>query len=381
MVLNQLDSVRPNTLKHIGVIGIKGLPSKGGAERVAEAIIDRALREGYKVTVYCKNSNHTNYSFPNNLRLIWIRDFKGKHLNAFLYGLFSAVHALVLGRYDLIHLHCADFGYLVPLLRLRFKVLGTSHGAEYNRDKWGRFAKMALKFFEILFVKYVHVCTSVSKSLADYYLSRYRKPIFYIPNGIHFNEGRTKLRIDELKDYNLNPNGYMLFCAGRIIPSKGCDILLKANQKIEGEVPLVIIGKVDDIEYKKYLNSLFKNNVRFIDFIASKEKLFNVIGGCKFFIFPSTYEAMSMMLLEVALLKKGIICSDIPENRETISEYALYFKSGDSGDLAEKIRYAIHHEEDMNFLGEKAYKWVIENRNWEDLNYQYIKLYKMLIEE
>ena len=41
----------------IAYIGIKGLPAKGGVERVVEAIVDR-LREKNELTVYC-NSRYT----------------------------------------------------------------------------------------------------------------------------------------------------------------------------------------------------------------------------------------------------------------------------------------------------------------------------------
>lgn len=160
-------------------MGIKGLPSKGGGERVAEAIIRRAIDENFKVYVYGKKSYCEKFNNLDNLKLILIRNLQGKHLSAFSYGIFSAFHALLFGKYDLVHLHYADFGYVVPLLRLRFKVIGTSHGAEYHRDKWGNLAKVCFRLFEIQFVKFTNISTSVALALAGYYREKYRRKILY----------------------------------------------------------------------------------------------------------------------------------------------------------------------------------------------------------
>ncbi|OGL43402.1 MAG: hypothetical protein A2042_07430 [Candidatus Schekmanbacteria bacterium GWA2_38_11] len=370
--------IKSQPKKHIAVIGAKGLPSKGGGERVAEAIIKKALTKGFKVSVYGKRDYCGDYSTHNNLELILISDLKGKHLSAFSFGFFSTIHALLFGKYDLIHLHYADFGYLAPLLRLRFKVIGTSHGAEYNRDKWSRIAKLCFKLFEILFVKYVNVCTTVSKTLAEHYAKKYNKNVLFIPNGVDFDSINFSSN-ESYKNNRFPFDKYILFCAGRIIQSKGCDILLKANRQLGLKVPLVIIGdKESDLSYKQYLESLAEPNVVFINFIKSKEDLFEIILQCKFFIFPSTYEAMSMMLLEVASLKKGVICSDIPENRDAIGKNAIYFKSGDSNSLAEKLLYALEHEDEINTLGQKAFDWVRINRNWDKITETYIDLYKSI---
>lgn len=363
--------------KHIAVMGIKGLPAKGGGERVAEAIINKALKNNFKVSVYAKKSYFENIDIPDNLEIILIKDLKGKRLNAFSFGLFSALHALFFGSYDLIHLHYADFGYIVPILKLRYKVIGTSHGAEYHRDKWDKLAKLCFKIFEAPFVRYSDICTSVSKPLAEYYGKKYGKKIHYIPNGIYLNNTLHDVNGATLKKYNIPSQQYILFCAGRIIPSKGCDLLLQANRNLKLEVPLVIIGDLSDSKaYKDYLMDLAEPNVVFIDFISSKEELFEIIAQCRFFVFPSTYEAMSMMLLEVASLKKGIVCSDLEENFEAIGENAIYFKSGEVDSLTEKIRNALENQDKMEELGGRAFHWVTQNRNWEGITESYLTLYK-----
>jgi glycosyltransferase involved in cell wall biosynthesis len=363
----------PYPKKHLAVMGIKGLPAQGGGERVAEAIIDAALANGYRVTLYAKKSYLQKDILPKNLKVVSIYDLPGKHLNAFSFGMLSALHALFCRNFDFIHLHCADFGYIVPLLRLRYKVIGTSHGAEYHRDKWGRIAKWCFQLFEIPFVRLTNVCTSVSKSLAEYYSQKYGKDVLYIPNGINPYQAQGA---NVSGKYSLPPD-YILFCAGRIIPSKGCDLLLEANRRLGLKVPVVVIGDMySDAAYKKHLLDLAEPNVIFLDFISSKDELFELIRNCRFFVFPSSYEAMSMILLEVASLKKAIVCSDIPENVEAIGPNAVYFASANISDLQEKIEYALSYPEKMTQMAEAAYSWVMQHRQWQKITKSYLELYE-----
>ena len=364
----------------IAVLGAKGLPAKGGGERVVEAIVQKAIQQGFYVTVYGKKDYCKSVNYGGKFRLVLLKEIKGKHLSGFTFGLFSAFHALLFGKYNLIHLHYADFGYIVPLLRLRFKVLVTSHGAEYNRDKWSKFAKLSLKFFEAPFVKYSNVCTSVSRRLADYYSEKYKKKVHFIPNGTVL-EQNFLFDKESSKKYSIPQEGYILFSAGRIIPSKGCDLLLMANRKLDLKVPLVIVGNMNnDVTYESYLKSLAQSNARFVEFIEKKQELFEIVSNSIFFVLPSTYEAMSMMLLEVASFKKGIVCSDIPENYDAIGDNAIFFKSGDWESLADKIEFALKNQSLMDELGGKAYQFVKENRNWDTITDHYVKLYNCLIQ-
>jgi len=362
--------------RNIAVIGIKGLPSKGGAERVAELIISDLLINDYYVTVYGRKGYSDLSRVDTRINLIEIPAPRGKHLNAFSYGIWAMLHALIKGKYDFIHVHCADYGYIIPLLRLKYRVIGTSHGAEYYRDKWSYLAKLFFKFSEILFVKHVNVLTSVSEVLKEYYNKKYNRDVYFIPNGLKINE---QIELDQdLSSYNL-PREFLVFAAGRIIPSKGCDLLLKAYSKLSRKIPLIVIGDLNwDRDYKNYIKGLASPEVQFIDFIADKRTLLSIINKSKFFIFPSTYEAMSVMLLEVAYLKKGIICSDIAQNKDAIGDNAIFFKSGNVEELARKIDFAVNNQLYLDTLGSKAYEYIIKNRNWDLLKENYLTIFKKI---
>ena len=106
--------MREKRKKKIAFLGIKGLPSKAGADRVVEGVVDN-LAEEFDIYVYCSRSYSKDYD-PGHIRLIKIRHFRGKHLFSFSLSLFSALHALFLKRFDLVNVHNTDSGFIVPLL-------------------------------------------------------------------------------------------------------------------------------------------------------------------------------------------------------------------------------------------------------------------------
>ena len=85
-----------------------------------------------------------------------------------------------------------------------------------------------------------------------------------------------------------------------------------------------------------------------------------------------------MMLLEAASLGAPIVCSDIPANTAVLPEQALYFRSGDADDLADKMRWALEHPMEMPRLGQQAQSWVRASFSWDQIAEQYDQLYQNL---
>jgi len=140
---------------------------------------------------------------------------------------------------------------------------------------------------------------------------------------------------------------------------------------------LVVIGDSQtDPEYSQEIRELADQRVHFIPFIADKAELFGILVGAKIFVFPSTVEAMSMALLEAASLAVPVICGDIPANTTVLPEHALYFRSGDAGDLCDKLKWAVNNPEEMKRMGLRAQAWVRENFSWDVIAKQYDELYR-----
>lgn len=367
--------------KRVAYLGIKGLPAQAGSDRVVEAIVLGLDHDRYQPIVYCSRRAITDRAYFPEAELIALPTLLGKHLHATSLFLVAALHALLFGDYDLVHLHNVEASFVLPILRLRYKVISTSHGAAQTRDKWGKVAKTLIRLTEYPFALLSNICTSVSLPLAVYYQQRFKREVHHIPNGVA-SETNADLEVATkiLLQHEVNPGRFVLFAAGRVIPTKGCHLLLQAFRQLDTDLQLIVVGDTSQLPvYGQYLQELADERVRFIPFISAKETLFGLISAARLFIFPSTVEAMSMMLLEVATLGTPIICSDIPENQSVLPEQALFFKSGNIDDLHLNLDWALGHHEQMQSLAVQAQRWVFQDYRWENIVPQYQSLYEKVL--
>jgi glycosyltransferase involved in cell wall biosynthesis len=364
--------------KRIAYIGIKGLPSQAGADRVVEAIVRNLNLGRYEVTVYCSSQASPPNAHIPGIRLIRLPVWAGKHLHAVSLFVMSALHAIIFGRYDLVHLHNVEASFVAPLLRLRYRVIATSHGAAQANDKWGRLAKTLIRLTEYPFILFANALTCVSQPLTNYYEQVYRREVHYLPNGVNLHvTADTDAATALLAEHGVKPGDYLLFAAGRIMATKGCHLVIEAFRQLNPDTHLVIVGDTShNPEYAQQLQAMANERVHFISFIATPSTLFGLVRNARLFIFPSLIEAMSMMLLEVASLGAPLICSDIPQNTSVLPAGTLTFTSGDAHDLRDKLAWALAHPAEMQARAATNQRWVHEHYGWNDIVKQYEALYE-----
>lgn len=367
----------------IAFLGLKGLPATRGTDRVVENMLRNLDKTKFDITIYALKGCVPNNYEPKSFKQIILNTIPIKNIDMFVYLFWSSIHALF-KNYDLIHIHNIDCAYIIPVLNIKYKnrLISTSHGRPQDRDKWNKFIKRFFIIMERVFLKYSKIVTSVSKPLTDIYMKNSQREIFYIPNGISLNEKIEKNKAKERLDVFKINGDFLLFASGRIIPTKGCHTFLEAMELIEYNGSIVIAGDLyQTSDYKEQIEKLMnKTGAFYTGLIKSKPELLGLILLAKYFIFPSTIEAMSMMLLEVASIKTPIICSDIPENTAIFcNEEVLFFKSGDEQDLAEKLKWAISNPDKMKTKSLRAHNKVKEKYLWSDITKQYEKLYQKVL--
>lgn len=360
-------------MKKIAIIGLKGLPAFGGASSVGQNIIEQ-LKSKYLFTVYSIDS-HTNLDVKYiDIEQHIFKSMNNKKISTLFYYYKALFHCLFCAKYDLIHLHHAESGFITPFLRLKYKVIVTFHGGYYdfNDPKFSSFANNLFRLSEKLNLISANRVVTVSKIDNQLYLNKNFKNVCFIPNGIN---------IPQLNN-NHKSSEYLCFAASRIYEIKGLHLALIALKKIDIQKKLVIIGDIDIVpEYKKRILDLAAGmDVEFSGLIKDKEVLFEWLSKAELFIFPSLKEAMSMMLLEVVALKVPVIASDIPENKIIFSDdELLFFKSNDSSDLAIKLIYAMQNRDEMMKRVQKTFESFNELYGWEKIADQYDALYQELL--
>lgn len=363
--------------KRIAVFGAKGFPAFGGAAGANENIVN-ILKEHYEYTIYSVSTHtHLGTGPYNGYSQIVFKGTKGKRLNTFLYYVKSLFHALFIGDYDLVQVNHIASGFIVPFLRLKYRVVGTARGIIYKNDnKWNSIDKIALDLSAHFFFKFSNVVTTVSEPHIELFRKYTSKKVIYIPNGIKIQEepkGKKECIPNE---------SYLLFAANRIISLKGCHVLIDALHKLNYKQKVIVIG--DTTHTPKYINELRMSsaglNIEFRGLIKDKGLLFDYIRSAELFVFPSFTEGMSNMLLEVASLETPLICSDIPENVAVFNDTEVeFFKTGDSEDLASKINLFLSNR---SLFKEKAHKALIKlnvKYRWEIVAAAYKKIYDSIL--
>lgn len=358
--------------KRIAVFGVKGFPGHGGAARANESIVNH-LKDKYDYTIYAVETHTNRRGTYNGYYQKVFKGFKGKRINTLLYYLKSVFHALFAGNYDLVQVNHTSSGFIVPLLRLRYKVVSTARGVIPKDDnKWNKTDKFLFDLSSYLFFRFSSYVISVSQPHIEIFKKYTKKKIDYIPNGIYLDNGVRP--VDEKEDY-------MLFAAGRIIALKGAHTLVDALNILEYKKKTIFIGNTNHTpDYiQKLKSNSAERDIEFIGLIKEKKTLFEYIAKSKLFVFPSFNEGMSNMLLEVASLKTPLICSDIVENKAVFDENeVLFFRTGDAQDLAEKIQWAHSNYDSMQEKAERAFEKLKRDYLWEDIARKYESIYENL---
>ena len=201
----------------IAVIGVKGLPGFGGAAKSTEALLEK-LKYDFDITVYSIDSHTSLKGDYHGINQITFKSSKLKKINTIKYYLKSMFHCLFIGKYDLIHVQHIYAGFIIPFLRIRYKVINTVRGLiPSNDNKWTKFDILFFRIFEYFSLKYSNEIVSVCAPHINYLQKRYNRDISYIPNGV-------SIEYNTYKNQQLYKEEYICFSAGRIIGLKGCQI-------------------------------------------------------------------------------------------------------------------------------------------------------------
>lgn len=366
------------------MIGQKGIPAMyGGIERHVEEISLRLAKEGHNVTVFCRPYYTELMENYKGVRLELLPSINTKHLDAISHSFFATAKTFWRD-YDVIHYHALGPSTLSFLPKLAGKkVAVTVHSIDWLRPKWGPLARSFLYFGERAAVLFPDRTIVISKTLKRYFETKYRREVFYIPNGINVPAFVAPRIIKER--YGLAYGDYILF-VGRLVPDKGCHYLLEAFKNIKGAKKLVIIGGSGHSDrYESELKLLAsKDNRILLTGYLHGEILEEFYTNAYLFVLPSLIEGLSISLLEALSYGKAALCSDIEENKEILhpegnSPIGFAFKSGDTKDLQKKLSYLLEHPEEVKAMGEMAKNYVAENYNWDkaarDTNALYMSLF------
>lgn len=194
----------------------------------------------------------------------------------------------------------------------------------------------------------------------------------------------TKTKTELLNSLDIPLDKFIVGYFGRLdFKEKGIDILLEAFlnlSKINKDIFLLLIGNgVDETKIRSFI-AQNKLNAKEMN---SQKDIFNYFQLLDVFVLPSRVDPFPLVMLEVGLMKKPFIGSDVDGIAELIEhdKDGLLFEAGNSSDLENQILRIINNKKLANSLAEKLNMKVLNNYTVQSIIPQYEKLYLSMHDE
>lgn len=357
----------------IAVTGTRGYPNViGGVETHCEEVFSRLAAKGYDITVFRRNGycrdQLTEYK---GVKFYNLGHPKSKTFEAFVHTFKSVFIAKYKLHADVIHIHAIGPSLMSPLARLLgMKVIVTHHGPDYDRDKWGFFAKLVLRIGEWAAVRFANEMIVISNVIFYHIVRAFgRNNMHLIYNGVP----QAKMMEDDTYLQKIGVEKYKyVFAMGRFVPEKQFHVLIDAWNKTPHEgYKLVIAGDCNfpDSYSQKLKQQAAESQVILTGFIKG-DPLYTLLTFAHTFVLPSTHEGHPIALLEAMSYNLPVIVSSIPANEEIRLNASCYFSVGSIPELSKRLKESLKRKCDSRE------KYDMSVYDWDHITDQIEEIYK-----
>lgn len=364
------------------VLGTRGFPNvQGGIEAHCEHLYPRLAQHGCDIRVFTRSAYISRKQRSRHWRCV-----KFIHLwaprNKYLEALVHTFLGVIISRAksaDCVHVHGIGPSLCIPLARvLGLRVVMTHHGPDYNRAKWGTFAKFILRLGESFGLRYAHRVIVVSRSILESLPLIYeKKRLVFIPNGVEQSVSSRKSTL--LQKFGLAAQQYILAVA-RFVPEKGLHDLIEAYSRMRTDTTKLVIvgGPVHESAYSRSLRKTAETtNGVVLTGVLNRKQLPELYANTRLFVLPSYYEGLPISLLEAISYGAPVLVSDIAPHREIPLPGHRYFPAGNTQILVQKIA-ALCRTPKPHRETEDAKNMILETYNWDRIARATINVYSDL---
>lgn len=365
---------------NIAMVGTRGIPaSYSGFETCVEELGSRLVKRGQEVTVYCR-SHHITYPGDTyrGMRLVKLPSIRRKHLETIVHTFLSVVHA-ARQPFDVVLMFIVGNSPLTVIPRLAGqKVVLNVDGPDWERAKWGRWAKRYLRLAEYLATRIPHAIITDARSVQAYYLTRYGVPSSCIAYG---SDVEWTPPGEHLRRYGLVPRGYILF-VGRLVPENCVHHLVEAFDGLRTDLKCVIVGDAPYAEeYIRCLRATRTPNVLFTGYLFG-EGYREFASNAYCFVEPSEVGGTHPALIEAMAFGNCVVVNDTPPNLEVMEDAGLAY-DGRKGaeDLRRQLQRLIDNPERVDEYRRRAKERARARYSWDAVTEQYERLFASVAQD
>ena len=210
------------------------------------------------------------------------------------------------------------------------------------------------------------ICWGVNSEIASLYKNEYRlkAPASVQNNGTELTLFENKSEAEEFVNakFNILPDEHVLLFVGRIIELKNVFFIADSLEKVKKsgiKFKMLYVGSgPDEHRLKEHVEKLgLTDNVIFCGKITDREEMCKIYRRADIFLFPSLYDASSLVQIEAASQKTVSLFIKGAKTAGTITENVNGFLSENSVDsFADKIIEILSDENLLNTISENAYR-------------------------
>jgi glycosyltransferase involved in cell wall biosynthesis len=213
---------------------------------------------------------------------------------------------------QVVHAHGfkADLYALAATRSTKTPLMATCHnwpGTSWTLKAYAALDRWALRHFSRVVILSEQVATRLRGAGVN------SERIMNIPTGINTMKFTGRKPVPGLRTGQADE--LVVGCVGRLVPEKGCAILLRAAAQIVPEFPLVRFVFVGEGPERPHLESLSRelNIDRSVYFAGRREDMPEVYAAFDLCVLPSFVEAMPMTILEAMASGNSVVSTRVGE--------------------------------------------------------------------
>jgi glycosyltransferase involved in cell wall biosynthesis len=176
------------------------------------------------------------------------------------------------------------------------------------------------------------------------------------------------------------PDGKLMLFIGDIkTPRKNLDTLLRAMTRVR-DAGLVVVGSLSGSPYPRLARDLGLDNR--VTFLGFRRDIPQLMHAADLFVFPSRYEACSLVLLEAAASGLPIVAARATGGTELLTPECsvLLENAEDAIELAAALNDLLASPSRLKDMGDQARRVALAN-SWQVMAGRYLQLYGELLEQ
>jgi len=322
----------------VAIIGTRGYPSYyGGFETAVRHIAPHLADEGWDVTVYGRPGQERldDPAIDTRITRRSTRGLESKSLSTLTYGL-SAVLDTIRRRPDVaLVMNCAN-GFWLPLLRLAgIPTVVNVDGIEWERAKWGRFARSVFKTGARFTARFADQLVFDADAIGHYWARVFGKRGVMIPYG-GTDAPRSPMHVD---DRHLAGQPFALLVA-RFVPENTVPEFLAAAARIAERHPVVIVGSTGyggELDDRARALADEHPDVHWLGHVSDDERLFALWQHAGAYFHGHSVGGTNPALVQAMHCGAPTVARDTVYNREVLAGTGVAFVAPHPEDIAAAV--------------------------------------------